>query len=184
MNTEHSYRPGSVVRLVHQVYHGAYCVRLNDRSGYIVWPGKVQPRGCERPAIGLGTTARSAWLDAWQNTKIAIGLAGPIAPNRRGDHSLPRQVRRWRKSVPDRDGWWLWREDYGRDRTERLLIVCGRRHSEVAGDDEWEQATGKPAEHDGWVENYWEGTDTKTMGGYWLQETPNAAGERLPAKNV
>lgn len=39
----------------------AYCVRMNDGSGYIVWPGKVQPRGFERCAIGFGKTARDAW---------------------------------------------------------------------------------------------------------------------------
>jgi len=92
---------------------------------------------------------------------------------RKGDY-VQRRVRRWRSAVPDSEGWWLWREDHDRDRTERLLIVCGSRHSEVAGDDEWEEATGEKAEHDGFVENYWEGTDTKTMGGYWMKESPNA----------
>lgn len=39
----------------------AYCVRLDDKSGYIVWPGKIQPRGYEQPACGYGKTAREAW---------------------------------------------------------------------------------------------------------------------------
>lgn len=39
----------------------AYCVRLMDNTGYIVWPGKIQPRGFERPACGYGKTARQAW---------------------------------------------------------------------------------------------------------------------------
>jgi len=39
----------------------AFCVRLDDGSGYIVWPGKVQPRGFEQPACGYGKTARQAW---------------------------------------------------------------------------------------------------------------------------
>ena len=39
----------------------AYCVRLHDKTGYIVWPGKTQSRGFELPAIGLGKTARAAW---------------------------------------------------------------------------------------------------------------------------
>ena len=42
-------------------FHQAYCVKLADGTGYIVWPGKIQPRGFERPAIGLGRTARAAW---------------------------------------------------------------------------------------------------------------------------
>lgn len=44
-----------------RVLPDAFCVRLNDRSGYIVWPGKIQTRGFERAAIGLGKTARLAW---------------------------------------------------------------------------------------------------------------------------
>ncbi len=39
----------------------AFCVRLDDKSGYIVWPGKIQPRGFERGAIGFGRTAAEAW---------------------------------------------------------------------------------------------------------------------------
>jgi hypothetical protein len=39
----------------------AFCVRLDNGSGYIVWPGKTQPRGCEQPAIGLGKSAQKAW---------------------------------------------------------------------------------------------------------------------------
>ena len=42
----------------------AYCVRLRDKTGYIVWPGKIQGRGFERPAIGLGATAALAWKSA------------------------------------------------------------------------------------------------------------------------
>jgi hypothetical protein len=40
---------------------GAHCVRLNDGTGYVVWAGKIQPRGFEQPAIGFGLTARQAW---------------------------------------------------------------------------------------------------------------------------
>ena len=80
-------------------------------------------------------------------------------------------VRRWRKARPRSGGWWLWREG-GRDREERLLLCAGG--TEVAGDSEWEQATGKPAEHDGWIENYWEMTATtqKEMPGLWMK-APN-----------
>jgi hypothetical protein len=84
-------------------------------------------------------------------------------------------VRRWRRAVPDSEGWWLWRESHDRARTERLLIVCGSKHSEVASDAEWEEATGEKASLDGFVANYWEGTDTKTMGGYWMKESPKSA---------
>lgn len=39
----------------------AFCCRCTNPVGFIVWPGKVQPRGFERPAIGFGKTAREAW---------------------------------------------------------------------------------------------------------------------------
>lgn len=45
----------------------AYCVRLLDKSlialghRFIVWPGPIHGRGCERPACGIGRTAREAW---------------------------------------------------------------------------------------------------------------------------
>ena len=39
----------------------AFCVKMSLTKGYVVWPGKQQPRGLERPAIGLGLTARQAW---------------------------------------------------------------------------------------------------------------------------
>lgn len=48
-------------RLVRRKLPDAFCVRLNDGSGFIVWPGRVQPRGFERPAVGYGKTARKAW---------------------------------------------------------------------------------------------------------------------------
>ena len=51
-------------RRVQRHFPNAYCVRLSPDSslrGYIVWPGSVQPRGFERPAIGFGATARQAW---------------------------------------------------------------------------------------------------------------------------
>ena len=61
----------------------------------------------------------------------------------------------------------------GSSRVEKLLLVPSG--SEVAGDDAWEQETGRPAEHDGWVENYWESTETtqKMMPGLWRQCPPN-----------
>lgn len=37
-------------------------IRMGHR--YIVWPGPVQARGFERPAIGLGSTAAKAWESA------------------------------------------------------------------------------------------------------------------------
>jgi hypothetical protein len=69
---------------------------------------------------------------------------------------------------PDHAGWWLWLEGGSGCRTELLLIDEGGTH--VAGDDEWEQAAGKPVDGDGWEENYWQGTETtqKQMPGLWL----------------
>lgn len=60
---------------------------------------------------------------------------------------------------------------------DKLLLTAGG--TEVATDDEWEQATGKPAEHDGWVENYWEMTATSQneMPGLWMK-APNVQAER------
>ena len=39
----------------------AYCVKLADKSGYIVWPGPVGPRGFVTSPIGLGKTPSKAW---------------------------------------------------------------------------------------------------------------------------
>jgi len=47
--------------MVRRVLPQAFCVRLNDGSGYIVWPCKIQPRGYEPTACGYGKTARQAW---------------------------------------------------------------------------------------------------------------------------
>ena len=45
----------------------AFCVRLSDGSGYIVWPRKeVGPRGGEMAAIGFGKTAAQAWKSAME----------------------------------------------------------------------------------------------------------------------
>jgi hypothetical protein len=58
----------------------------------------------------------------------------------------------------------------GGTQTPVKLLLCDD-GSEVATDDDWEQATGQPAEHDGWVENYWECTETtqRMMPGLWRQ---------------
>jgi hypothetical protein len=49
----------------------AHCVRLDNRTGYLVWPARgPSPRGTMRCAIGFGTTARTAWkvaLETLQN---------------------------------------------------------------------------------------------------------------------
>ena len=39
----------------------SFCVKLDDGTGYIVWPGPIQPRGFEQGAIGLGKNAHQAW---------------------------------------------------------------------------------------------------------------------------
>lgn len=80
-----------------------------------------------------------------------------------------KNLKRWRASVPDKPGWWLWRENWPNGRDERLLIVCGSHHSEVAGDDDLAQALGSGRHRDR-DDNYWEGTDTATMGGYWKKD--------------
>lgn len=92
-------------------------------------------------------------------------------PLKRGKDKMPRRRvnprrGRWSRTRPHCGGWWEWMEN-GSSRVEKLLLVPSGR--EVAGDDAWEQATGKPAGHDGWVENYWESTRTtqKMMPGLW-----------------
>lgn len=61
MKTRKTQSRRSLKRLVRRALPDAYCVRLNDGSGYLVWPGKIQPRGFEQPACGYGKTARQAW---------------------------------------------------------------------------------------------------------------------------
>lgn len=82
------------------------------------------------------------------------------------------QVRRYRRQRPHCGGWWLWKED-GEHEPVRLLLADGG--GEVADDDEWEAATGKPASIDGWEYNYWEmtSTDQRNMPGLWMQESTN-----------
>lgn len=67
---------------VRLTFPNAYCVRLNNSSGYIVWPDKIQPRGYERPAIGFGKTARMAWASVQlvddKIPKLQIHISGEI----------------------------------------------------------------------------------------------------------
>ena len=76
-------------------------------------------------------------------------------------------IRRWRKKRPHCGGWWLWKE--GNNEPIKILLATGG--TEVATDDEWEAATGRAANHDGWSENYWEMTSTTQamMPGLWMQ---------------
>lgn len=39
----------------------AYCVRLYNKTAYVVWECKTKPRGFEAPACGYGKTAAQAW---------------------------------------------------------------------------------------------------------------------------
>ena len=77
--------------------------------------------------------------------------------------------RRWRRTPPDRDGWWIFRE-YSERFDQRILIVDGL----VADDHEWEAATGRPPVHS---ENYWDGNDPAEMTfgpltqGVWMFES-------------
>ena len=77
-------------------------------------------------------------------------------------------AKRYRRAVPDRPGWWKWKEG-GCESPVSLLVVCGSRHSEIAEDDRVEQAIGRPL-NEFFCENYWEGTDTAEMPGLWMFE--------------
>jgi hypothetical protein len=87
------------------------------------------------------------------------------------------------KERPDCEGWWEWfegwkmadkdSEDFDLDESllpgygEAILIGSGGTH--VVGEDEFLQMTGREPDHDGWTENYWEGTETtqSEMPGLW-----------------
>ena len=47
----------------------AYCCQCYSPIGFVVWPGKVNPRGSERAAIGFGSTASLAWKNAEKNIR-------------------------------------------------------------------------------------------------------------------
>ena len=70
-----------------KIWPDAYCVRLISGTGYIVWPMKIQPRGFERPAIGLGKTASLAWANAWtvvsSEKKPAVTSSPSVATDER-----------------------------------------------------------------------------------------------------
>ena len=67
------------------------------------------------------------------------------------------KARRWRRTPPNMDGWWKFKED-GMSSIQSIL-VSGR---SVADDGEWEDATGrKPSDYKG--ENYWEMSSTADM---------------------
>lgn len=57
----------SVKRLALSMCKTAYCRKLKDGTGFIVWPGRMPgPRGEEKTAIGLGETPQQAWMSAVQ----------------------------------------------------------------------------------------------------------------------
>jgi hypothetical protein len=82
--------------------------------------------------------------------------------------------RRYRRAIPDRPGWWLWKEWSTGYTPERLLIVGRRRHFEVATDDLVARATGQkysPPEEgyeESPIDNYREMSDCNEMGGLWM----------------
>jgi hypothetical protein len=57
----------SAKKSVLKTLKNAFCVKMEGDRGYIVWPGKMQPRGFEQPAIGVGGSAAMAWRDARKN---------------------------------------------------------------------------------------------------------------------
>lgn len=133
----------------------------------------------------MNTTAKTNKAARAATTKKRTTKAPPKAERRQPNakRSLRRMARRWRKSRPQSDGWWLYREG-GRSRVEKILLIAGG--ASVASDDEWEQATGKPPENDAYTENYWEGTDTdqRMMPGLWMKapsEPSSETGSAEPA---
>lgn len=75
-------------------------------------------------------------------------------------------MKEFTKDRPDSGGWWEWKEG-GRGRVEKLLLTPSG--LEVESDDEWEKEMGRNPSHDGFEENYWEGTETtqRMMPGTW-----------------
>lgn len=62
----------------------AYCVRLADGSGYIVWPREnVGDRCAEMCAIGVGRNADKAWQDAFGTIRTYRALERVQQPPRR-----------------------------------------------------------------------------------------------------
>lgn len=124
--------------------------------------------------IQINGTAIRVSAPTLEEAKRVAGVAAGCYPSWRivptSSQSLPpaageAAVTQW-LDQPNSSGWWLWREG-GRGREEKLLLTAdGRR---VADDDEWEQATGRKAEADGFQHNYWSGTETtqKMMPGTW-----------------
>ena len=55
--------------MVLKIHPEAFCVRLDNKTSYIVWPRKTQSRGILSPAIGLGASANCAWKDALKTIK-------------------------------------------------------------------------------------------------------------------
>ncbi len=156
---------------IHRAAGGFYCGRCQIMDE-LVAAGLMEFSGHK---FGLEyfniTHAGRVELKVWNESKNAASTTPRLQERRDGGALMQRMVRRWRRARPHCGGWWEWMEN-GSSRVEKLLLVpCG---SEVAGDDAWEQETGKPAEHDGSVENYWESTQTtqKMMPGLWRQCPP------------
>jgi len=67
-------KPSARVRVLKELPQ-AFCCKLLEQSmipqghRFIVWPGPVQGRGFERPAIGLGESAAKAWESALASLK-------------------------------------------------------------------------------------------------------------------
>lgn len=75
--------------------------------------------------------------------------------------------KRWRRTIPDRNGWWRFREDGMPPSEQSLLIVTARDHAEVAEDGCMAEELGREVGED---ENYWEATDCSEMPGLWMFE--------------
>ncbi len=96
-----------------------------------------------------------------------------LRTNGRRMRSQKEHPRRYRRRLAHCDGWWLWKESQLSGEPERLLIAATRNHAEVETDGALAAVTGRdypPASGEGFPDNYWEMTDCKTMGGYWMIE--------------
>jgi hypothetical protein len=90
--------------------------------------------------------------------------------------------------APDESGWWKWYEGGDTDGRSELVLVSvnhihGQWKAEIAGEDEFEEATGIDVEkelRDGFSTNYWEATDCEEMGGLWVKATEQEVRRQFP----
>lgn len=91
---------------------------------------------------------------------------------------------------PRSGGWWEWYEGCNTaseclDESPELVLLC-HGGTEVVEDSEWSEATGRVAEHDGFVGNYWEITETTQayMPGMWRKASGRAVRKHIAALSL